>query len=85
MWTFLGLNDRAKEYYFQWSSGIPLGEYKHWTTGEPNDNSGTENCVEMRADDGLWNDISCSQRNPFICDHPLGKDVLIYTFKILTI
>ena len=75
------MNDRAKEYYFQWSSGIPLGEYNNWIRGEPNDNSGTENCVEMRADDGLWNDKSCNQRNPFICEHPLGKFIL-YTQNI---
>lgn len=70
-----GLNDRAKELVFGWSSGKPLlpSSYTNWKPKEPQDNSGSNNCVRMIAESGRWDDVSCNLRNPYICEHSLGK------------
>ena len=70
----LGLNDRAKELVFEWSSGKPLlpGSYTNWKPKEPQDTSGSSNCVRMIAENGQWEDASCNQFNPYICEHSLG-------------
>ena len=70
----LGLNDRAKELVFEWSSGKPLlpGSYTNWKPKEPQDTSGSSNCVRMIAENGQWEDASCNQINPYICEHSLG-------------
>lgn len=69
------MNDRSKEYYFQWSSGLPLlpNDYVNWAPGKPDDNSGIENCVEINADILYWDDVICSRKNRYICERPLGK------------
>ena len=44
--------------------------YTNWITGEPNNTSGNENCVELRttsAYDGTWNDQSCDDMLAFVC------------------
>ena len=78
----LGLNDRAKEYYFQWSSGLPLppNGYTNWAPGEPDDTSGRENCVEINTRTLYWDDVSCSSYNTYVCEHPLGTFSLKVSF-----
>lgn len=70
----IGLNDREKEHVFSWSSGVPFSgnSFSNWNLNEPNDNAGTENCVEFQAQTGLWNDLRCDRALPFICEHTLG-------------
>lgn len=54
LWT--GLNDRANEGVFIWSSGeTPL--YRSWSPGEPNNSSGVENCAHFWG--YAWNDFNC--------------------------
>ena len=40
-----------------------------WDAGEPNDDGGDEDCVEIRGDDkgGKWNDMPCSNKLRYIC------------------
>jgi len=71
-WT--GLNDIKFEGNFNWDSlttnQIPLGHwYTNWAPGHPNDPNHTKNCVAVMYVNGTgqWNDISCDQQLPFIC------------------
>jgi hypothetical protein len=34
-----------------------------WHSGEPNDNSGAEDCAVLRGDGNTWNDQSCTESN----------------------
>ena len=71
----LGLNDQAKEGVFKWSSDeyFSSDSYTNWAQNEPNDLLGKENCVEILATNGQWNDNPCSDRLSFMCEHPLGN------------
>ncbi|CAN5783070.1 hypothetical protein BH11MYX2_BH11MYX2_24790 [soil metagenome] len=63
---WLGLSDQAVEGTFVWTDGTPLG-FTAWSSGEPNDDLGREDCVEMwRA--GQWNDRLCSDNLHFVCE-----------------
>lgn len=55
---WIGLTDENSEGTFYWYDNQPLG-YTNWTAGEPNNNVGDENCVQIFPD-GLWNDLPCS-------------------------
>ena len=48
-----------------------------WGTGEPNDLTGNENCIQMGASDliavvpAAWNDAMCSANRQFVCKRPV--------------
>ncbi|XP_078355560.1 uncharacterized protein LOC144640230 [Oculina patagonica] len=71
MW--IGLNDRLREDQFVWSDGTPFNSsvYKNWNGGEPNNDKGNEDCVELRGSG--WNDVDCSATRFYICERPKGK------------
>ncbi|NXC48108.1 CL17A protein, partial [Penelope pileata] len=64
---WLGLSDMHKEGDWQWLDGQPLS-LPFWRSGEPN-NVGEhgEDCATMSAS-GLWNDATCSNAEPWICE-----------------
>lgn len=66
---WIGLNDKKTEGSFVWSSGDPFS-YTNWKSGEPNDSGGNEDCVEIRWNDGKWNDNNCTNTRLFICEYP---------------
>jgi hypothetical protein len=49
------------------NNGSPSGS--PWDSGEPN-NSGGENCAEIYAGSGLWNDEDCATTLPSWCERP---------------
>ena len=51
-----------------WSDGTPWG-YENWRAGEPNNDRGKEDHLEMNEATGDWNDIesSSSLKWPYIC------------------
>ena len=69
-WT--GLNDIAKEGVFVWTNGWPI-TYTNWLRGNPNDWRHSQDCVDMRTTNGLWNDYNCSMPTPYICMVPDRK------------
>ena len=41
--------------------------YPNWDSGEPNNNGGSEDCVEIRPS-GKLNDLPCSITRPYFCE-----------------
>jgi cysteine-rich repeat protein len=66
--VWIGLSDTASEGSFRWVDGSGIS-YAPWVAGEPNDEGGMEDCVEVgyMAPD-QWNDLPCDQQRPFICE-----------------
>ncbi|KAK7486442.1 hypothetical protein BaRGS_00022366 [Batillaria attramentaria] len=59
---WLGMEDFATEGEFVWATSQELPEYTNWNSGEPNAlvvGDEDEDCVEMIASSGKWNDERC--------------------------
>nr|XP_056713078.1 macrophage mannose receptor 1-like [Euleptes europaea] len=52
---------------FRWLDGS-LVTYVAWSPNEPNNAHELEDCVEVYARTGLWNDVYCSEEKHFICE-----------------
>ena len=66
--AWISLNDRATEGIYTWDKSSSY--YLNWNTGEPNNNKGNEDCVEMGRNGGwqverpqLWRVKSSNLRN----------------------
>ncbi|OGQ10655.1 MAG: hypothetical protein A2138_18325 [Deltaproteobacteria bacterium RBG_16_71_12] len=44
------------------------GGFENFPNGEPNDSSGVEDCAEIFAPGGTWNDQDCAALRPFVCE-----------------
>ncbi|KAM8987166.1 CD209 antigen-like protein 2 [Ara ararauna] len=64
---WLGLTDSDREDHWQWVDGSSLS-LTFWNKGEPN-NVGEygEDCATIFPN-GLWNDVSCSEKEAWICE-----------------
>ncbi|XP_030828520.1 C-type mannose receptor 2-like [Strongylocentrotus purpuratus] len=70
---WLGLTDKKEMYEFVWVDGTALGpnDYDNWMPNEPNESDGLhEDCVEMLANTGKWNDEQCVAPQKYICARP---------------
>ncbi|XP_030828651.1 macrophage mannose receptor 1 [Strongylocentrotus purpuratus] len=70
---WLGLTDKREMYEFVWVDGTELGpnDYDNWMPNEPNESDGLhEDCVEMLANTGKWNDEQCIAPQKYICARP---------------
>ncbi|XP_077997842.1 macrophage mannose receptor 1-like [Glandiceps talaboti] len=68
---WIGLDDTDVEGEMKWADNS-LVTYSDWIGAEPNNGGGNEDCAHLRSSDGKWNDMSCSNKNGFICeDGPL--------------
>ncbi len=72
--NYEGLNDRDKESGYKWIDDSQL-DYVNWQEGEPNDNRGYENCIEMQTRSGQWNDLPCNYYRPFMCKKNIGENI----------
>jgi hypothetical protein len=50
-------------------------DFIYWAPGEPNDEDGSENCVEMIVDTwpGMWNDHDCMESRYYVCKADRGE------------
>lgn len=64
---WIGYNDIAREGTWRWTSGSRF-EFNEWKFGEPNDFRNDEDCAEWYPEDGLMNDLSCSNKRPYVCE-----------------
>ncbi|XP_078493515.1 uncharacterized protein LOC100176392 isoform X1 [Ciona intestinalis] len=53
---------------WRWSDGSPFN-FVNWVAGEPN-NESDEDCMEIRSDTGLWNDVPCGGYYGYVCERP---------------
>ncbi|XP_052258892.1 macrophage mannose receptor 1-like [Dreissena polymorpha] len=67
---WIGLFDKGSN-QFGWADGTPV-DYTHWSGNEPNDAFGSENCGQIQAFNGYWNDNDCNEQFHYICKRPLG-------------
>ena len=63
---WIGANDRGREGTFVWSTGASI-TWSNWARGEPNDAGSGEDCTQIYAGSGQWNDLPCGERLPFVC------------------
>ncbi|KAL8186815.1 UNVERIFIED_CONTAM: hypothetical protein K2H54_013590 [Gekko kuhli] len=64
--VFLGINDIQTEGRFKHLNGDAI-TYSNWQQGEPNNDKGKENCVEIFVN-GKWNDRSCGENRLILCE-----------------
>uniref|UniRef100_A0A8C0J1A9 C-type lectin domain-containing protein n=1 Tax=Chelonoidis abingdonii TaxID=106734 RepID=A0A8C0J1A9_CHEAB len=64
--VFLGINDIQTEGRFKYLNGENI-VYSNWQTGEPNNDKGIEDCVEVHSS-GKWNDKSCGEKRLIVCE-----------------
>uniref|UniRef100_G1M2Y3 C-type lectin domain-containing protein n=1 Tax=Ailuropoda melanoleuca TaxID=9646 RepID=G1M2Y3_AILME len=64
--AFLSMTDIKTEGKFTYPTGEPL-VYSNWAPGEPNDNGGSEDCVEIFTN-GKWNDKNCREQRLVVCE-----------------
>ena len=55
--------------------------YTNWESGEPN-NWDNEDCINMSAANGEWNDIKCSDLRPFVCEIETRKFISTDQYNI---
>lgn len=66
---WIGLGDQAVEGDFLWVDGA-APTVKFWGAGEPNNSGGNEDCVQLIASSGLWNDLACGNLMASVCESP---------------
>uniref|UniRef100_A0A8C2CB30 CD209 antigen-like protein E n=1 Tax=Cyprinus carpio TaxID=7962 RepID=A0A8C2CB30_CYPCA len=68
--AWIGLSDKVSEGNLTWVDNSPLNQ-GFWFEGEPNDEDGNEDCVEIMAFSSIlnnWNDLPCSSKRKGICE-----------------
>ena len=76
-------NDIITEGVFVDSEGNRL-IFENWDPNEPNQ-SGEEDCVEIRTGHGRWNDVHCSAKHSFVCEKREGKYTSIHCLHGLVV
>ncbi|KAM9807335.1 uncharacterized protein ACBT44_014323 [Syngnathus typhle] len=66
--VWIGLSDLAHEGKWKWVNGDELNFDGFWQKGEPNDDSSSEDCVELSRSGQGWNDLPCSTELGWICE-----------------
>ncbi|XP_074525880.1 galactose-specific lectin nattectin-like [Halichoeres trimaculatus] len=65
--TWLGGYDAVKEGAWKWSNGDKF-DFNGWTNGEPNNQKGPEDCMElMHTAAQIFNDAPCDVKKAFLC------------------
>ncbi|GKY98913.1 collectin-11 [Mayamaea pseudoterrestris] len=83
--AWIGLTDSAEEGKYVWTTNQPLSTVPgndNWSTLEPNQQTALEDCVNIIASNGKWNDVVCSTANygvlvEFDCAYPSPTAVKI--------
>ncbi|XP_051566428.1 ladderlectin-like [Myxocyprinus asiaticus] len=65
--SWVGGSDGVQDGQWLWSDGTTF-DYTNWCSIEPNNNGGSENCLEINwTGNHCWNDITCSASMGYIC------------------
>ncbi|XP_078687685.1 uncharacterized protein LOC144919907 [Branchiostoma floridae x Branchiostoma belcheri] len=74
-WFRFGLTDVHQEGVWIWDDNVPLGDFRAWGPGEPNNAGNNEDCAEyeIHPNSNTWNDLSCTRDDrKFICQVSLS-------------
>lgn len=63
---------RSTESQFIWSTIGNVITFTQWSWTNPNNMNGNQDCFEMFAASGEWNDRSCDYNTNFICEKNLN-------------
>ena len=76
--TWIGLHrDSSNNSRWQWIDGS-LVVYLNFTSNQPNNWKGTEDCVEMYPS-GKWNDLNCNTSLHYSCELSSGRSRYFHT------
>ncbi|XP_060077911.1 perlucin-like [Ylistrum balloti] len=54
-----------------------ISGYTHWAPNQPDNDDGTENCMQIRFDFNLyWNDEECTDKDSFICEAEYSDGII---------
>ena len=76
---FIGLKDTVGDNQvssYKWLKDDSSLSYTNWENGEPSGSD--EVCVEIRQDNGRWNDISCGMTITALCEAEMVMFTLDY-------
>ena len=62
---FVGLREN-RQGEFSWSDGSPI-DFVYWADGQPNDQSGSQQCVKMSKIYSKWSDVNCGHEYGYVC------------------
>uniref|UniRef100_A0A8C1B421 Si:ch73-343l4.8 n=1 Tax=Cyprinus carpio carpio TaxID=630221 RepID=A0A8C1B421_CYPCA len=68
--VWIGLSDRKQEGIMKWVDNSPLKQ-GFWLNGEPNNQGGNEDCIELMPSNPVlnnWNDLQCSVKRKGFCE-----------------
>ncbi|XP_065145813.1 ladderlectin-like [Paramisgurnus dabryanus] len=69
--AWIGAHDGEIDGQWLWTDGSQF-DFTNWCSGEPNNNSGAESCLEINFyTNRCWNDIYCANTMSYICAKPL--------------
>ncbi|XP_073763491.1 P-selectin-like [Danio rerio] len=69
--VWIGLSDIQTEGTMKWVDNSILNNQGFWLKGEPNDQDGIEDCIELISTEPAlnnWNDLPCSKNRKGICE-----------------
>lgn len=66
--VWIGGSDQITGSEFLWSKSGNKITSTRWSLGEPNSQGENEDCIDMFASNGKWNDESCASTIQFICE-----------------
>ncbi|XP_022092732.1 hepatic lectin-like [Acanthaster planci] len=67
---WIGLNDIDSEGHYKWVGTNRPMSYHNWNAGQPDNRGHNEDCGEVATVSGYWNDIRCTDKQPFFCERP---------------
>ncbi|XP_034318110.2 aggrecan core protein [Magallana gigas] len=70
--VWIGGSDKSKETQFIWSKSKNKITFTKWFLNNPDNHNANEDCIEMLATTGEWNDRPCDYNTHFICEKNLN-------------
>jgi hypothetical protein len=67
--SWIGASDLVQEGRMLWIGGAPV-TFGNWSTDQPDDFQGREDCVVKTMPVGSWNDLPCRNLNAYVCERP---------------
>ena len=73
--AWIGYNDIDFEGTFLWSRTREPGTFTNWSSGEPSNFGGNEDCTTFKVSENEWNDLNCGHTHRYVCE--IGRTIKI--------